>query len=302
MQGTGHRFSMCLLILLLALSACAAPASSTPSPSPIAATPSRSPMEMTAAPTTVPGPSATPAPSATGSADPRPTSEAVAVGAVAETTIDGLRVRSEPRVADDSFKQDPLLPLGTPLYVLDGPVSASGYEWLEVAPLSSRSLPQGWVAVRSRTGERWLAPGTFACPPKPTDFRSLAALPPAVGLACFPRTSITVVARLIGCNCDVDGGSLSPAWFSTGTGSGEMLVEPGRTRPPDDVRDWFWLSLDPAGEHPPQLPLGEVVEVTGVFAHPAAMGCTLTAMDGEPVASSICRLTFAVGTLERNRP
>src|SRR4029079_12368134 len=118
--------------------------------------------------------------------------------------------RSKPRVADDSFKFEPLLPKGAEVYVLAGPVSASGYTWFEVAPLTSRGHPDGWVAEGSRTGEPWLARGAFRCPAVPTDFRSLAALPSAVGLACFPRIPITVMARLISCNCDVDGGWFTP--------------------------------------------------------------------------------------------
>jgi hypothetical protein len=210
---------------------------------------------------------------------------------VAVTVVDGLRVRSRPRVSDDSFKYEPLLPIGTPLYVLDGPISVSGYSWYEVVPLASRSLHRGWVATASRDGERWLAAGDFVCPPVPTDFRSLAALPAAVGLACFSRIPITVVARLISCNCDVDGGWFTPSWFSLGTGGPGMLVEPGMTRPPADVGDWFWLSLDPAGQHPEVLPLGDVVDVTGIFDHPDAASCTFTEMDGEPAPTQGCRLS-----------
>jgi hypothetical protein len=226
-----------------------------------------------------------------------PTPPVGIVDSVAVTTVDELRVRSRPRIADDSSKLEPLLPLGAQVFVLDGPVSASGYTWYEVAPLGSRTLPQGWVAAASRTGEAWLAPGTFRCPPVPTDFKSLSALPPAVGLACFPRTPITVVARLIGCNCDVDGGSFTPGWFSSGTGGPEMLVDLQLTRPPAEVRDWFWLNLDPAGQLPTALPVGEIVEVTGVFDHPAAAGCTFTELEGNPVPSQQCRLAFAVGKL-----
>ena len=76
-----------------------------------------------------------------------------------------------------------------------------------------------------------------------------------------------------------------------------MLVEPRMTRPPANVEDWFWLSLDPAGQHANALPLGEVVEVTGIFDHPAAASCTFTEMDKEPVPSQRCRLAFAVEKL-----
>jgi hypothetical protein len=210
------------------------------------------------------------------------------------TVVDGVRVRSQPRVSDDSFKYEPLLPLGTPLYVLDGPVAASDYTWYEVVPLTSRTLHSGWVATASRSGEPWLAAGDFACPPKPTDLRSLAALLPSVGLACFRRVPVTVQARLIECNCEMDGPTYSPSWF--GLGSGHMLlVEPEVTRPPADVGRWLILELDPAGQHPDLLPVGDVVEVTGIFDHPAAAACTgNVGGDDVPVPTQDCRLEFAV--------
>jgi hypothetical protein len=210
---------------------------------------------------------------------------------------DGLRVRSEPRVSDDSLKLEPLLPLGSQLYVLEGPVSASGYAWYEVVPLSSRTLPSGWVASADREGEPWIAAGAFECPPVPTEFRSLAALPRGVGLACFPRVPITVEARLISCNCDADGSWYTPDWFFLGSGSPDLLVEPGVTTVPPDSGDWFALNLDPTGEHPDVLPIGQIIEVTGIFDHPAASSCTRTEMDGEPVSSQGCRLEFAVTQL-----
>ncbi len=203
-------------------------------------------------------------------------------------------------VSDDSFKFEPLLPLGTPLYVLDGPVSASGYEWYEVGPLASRSLPSGWVASGSRSGESWLGAHAFACPPTPTDLRSLAALPPSAGVACFGRVPITIRARLINCNCDMDGSWFKPDWFFLGSGSPNLLVEPEVTKPPEDPAAWFTLSLDPAGEHPATLPVGQLVEVTGMFDHPAAAACTRTEMDGEPKPSQECRLEFAVTRLVRS--
>jgi hypothetical protein len=259
------------------------------------------------------GPSATPSsplespsPSATPSLMPGPTGSNVAVpkpsasfvgSVVATLANDGLRVRSEPRVSDDSLKLEPLLPLGSQLYVLGGPVSASGYAWYEVVPLTSRNLPSGWVASADRDGEPWIAAGAFDCPPVPTDFRSLAALPPGVGLVCFPRVPITVEARLIWCNCDIDGPGYTPHWFFLASGSPNLLVEPGVTAVPSDFGDWFVLNLDPTGEHPDVLPIGQIVEVAGIFDHPAASTCTRTEMDGEPVSSQGCRLEFAVTRL-----
>ena len=219
------------------------------------------------------------------------------------TVVDSLRVRSEPRISEDSYKEKPLLPLDTPLFVLDGPVSASGYDWYQVVPLTSQYLPQGWVASASRDGEPWIADDDFACPPIPTDFRSLAALPSGVGLACFARAPITVQARLFECNCDIDyAGSLTPGWFLWAP---PWLVDPAQTRPQANVEDNFGLVLDPAGQYPAVLPIGmysgdtswsqpEVVEVTGIFDHPAAASCTFTEFDEDPLPTPNCRLKFAV--------
>ena len=293
-RSANRRTAGALLGVLLVASGCA---SSTISQATVPDTALSSEAAASATLSTAPSTEVTLTSPPTESPIPQASAGGVAVDAVAATSVDGLRVRSQPRVAGDSLKLEPLLPLGAPVFVLDGPVSASGYSWYEVAPLGSRTLPQGWVAAGSRTGEPWLAPGTFVCPPVPTDFKSLSALPHAVGLACFPGTPITVVARLIGCNCDIDGGWFTPEWFSSGTGGPEMLVEPQLTAPPPDVRDWFWLNLDPAGHRPTALPMGEIVEVTGVFDHPAAAGCTFTELEGEPVPSQQCRLAFAVGKL-----
>ena len=264
------------------------------------ASPSPAPSSLASAlesPSPPPTPSLTPSP--TRSAAAVPTNSFV--GSVVTTLADdGLRVRSEPRVSDDSIKLEPLLPLGSQLYVLEGPVSASDDAWYEVVPLMSRDLPSGWVASADRDGEPWIAADQFDCPSVPTDFRSLAGLPPGVGLACFPRVPITVEARLISCNCDIDGSWYTPHWFFLGSGSPDLLVEPGVTSVPpvpSDFDDWFVLNLDPTGEHPDVLPIGQIVEVTGIFDHPAASSCTRTDMDGEPASSPGCRLEFAVTRL-----
>ena len=230
---------------------------------------------------------------------------------MAETIVDGLRVRSNPSISDDSHKYDPLLPLGTELYVLDGPVSASGYSWYEILPLTSRTLPRGWVASAGRDGEPWLAAGTFDCPPLPTDFPSLAALPKGVGLVCFPRVPITVQARLFDCNCDnTPGGFFTPNWFEMGAAHPIYLAQPKAARRPE-WDDTIQLVLDATGQHPAVLPIGRyldgtswsqpaVVEVTGIYDHPAAASCTFTDWavdDAKPVPTQECRLEFAVTRL-----
>ena len=131
---------------------------------------------------------------------------------------------------------------------------------------------------------------------------SLAALLPGVGLACFPRVPITVQASLISCNCDIDGDWYTPFWFHLNDNP-TLLVEPGVTSVPPDMAEWFGLNLDPTGEQPDVLPVGKVVEVTGIFDHPAAADCTRTEIGTDkPVRSQGCRLEFAVTRLVTNRP
>ena len=88
-----------------------------------------------------------------------------------KTVSDRLRVRSLPAISDASVKYDPLLPLGTRLTVLDGPVLGNGYAWyhVTVAPSDVRgtALDQpltGWVAAAGLDGERWLKVQTPAAP------------------------------------------------------------------------------------------------------------------------------------------
>ncbi len=76
------------------------------------------------------------------------------------TVSDRIRVRSQPRVSDDSIKYEPLLPTGTELFVIEGPIEASGYAWYHVAPTTltlSNAVNDGWVAVADRDGTPWIA-------------------------------------------------------------------------------------------------------------------------------------------------
>jgi serpin B len=123
------------------------------------------------------------------------------LGAVVVTVSDRLRVRSEPRVSDDSIKYEPLLPLGTELTVLDGPVSASGLTWYKVAPVSYVGLDgpgYGWVASAGTDGEPWIAlreapiagielarANVARAPADPADAKSAAASINAFGLDLF---------------------------------------------------------------------------------------------------------------------
>ena len=77
------------------------------------------------------------------------------------TVSDRLRVRSLPEISDASARYEPLLPLGSRVQILDGPVLGDGYVWYHVKASvndpngAPRSLT-GWVAAAGKDGERWL--------------------------------------------------------------------------------------------------------------------------------------------------
>ena len=83
-----------------------------------------------------------------------------APGSLAVTVSDRLRVRSQPVVDDASIKYEPVLPVGTELQVIDGPVEGSGYRWVHVAPVDvtlDGGVADGWVAIADHDGTPWVA-------------------------------------------------------------------------------------------------------------------------------------------------
>jgi serpin B len=141
-----RRTSVLLLTIVLSTAACGT-TTPTPTPTPLATA----------------SPSPATSPSASAGVSPAPTAgaeqDAMSVGAVVKTVSGDLRARSQPRVSDDSIKYEPLLPLGTQLQVIGGPVEASGYTWYQVEPLDF-SLADGvsrvWVAAADHDGTPWI--------------------------------------------------------------------------------------------------------------------------------------------------
>ena len=141
-----RRMPVLLLTIVLSTAACGT-TTPTPTPTPLATA----------------SPSPATSPSASAGVSPAPTAgaeqDAMSVGAVVKTVSGDLRARSQPRVSDDSIKYEPLLPLGTQLQVIGGPVEASGYTWYQVEPLDF-SLAEGvtrvWVAAADHDGTPWI--------------------------------------------------------------------------------------------------------------------------------------------------
>ncbi len=146
--------------------------------------------------------SVAPSPSTTPSSAPT-TLASFLRGDAAITVSAGLRVRSLPGVADASLKLEPLLPLGTRLAVLGGPVVASGFTWYDVAPLGVQlagGLSHGWVAIADTDGTPWVGPAptpglqlasasspTGRAPASVASARSAAAAINAFGIDLYRR-------------------------------------------------------------------------------------------------------------------
>jgi hypothetical protein len=180
---------------------------------------------------TLPSPSATVRPP---SIKPTPAlSEPPAVAAVqwplglaAMTVVDGLRVRSHPLGADESTIYEPVLPQGTRLRIVDGPVFGAGFWWYRVTDISITLLADvdgGWIASADKDGTPWIGPSPEAC----SDFQ-------------FPETDIIVssLAELQAGVVAVWGGCVTTPWVppywvtitlrSDGTYSGVAMAGAGQ--------------------------------------------------------------------------
>jgi len=250
-----------------------------------------------------PSPSVGPSPATAGE---------LALESVAEVVTDDLRVRTEPGTDDETTLLEPVLPRGTKLYVIDGPVGASGYRWYQVltfdvdlsAPgdgVDEPTVEEGWVAVADTTGEPWVQAAAMDCPGTPSTVQELVALDGVTALACFGGTPLTLDARILDCQtspeltnedyCGLATGSAAfqPGWFDV---SLAFLVPPDGAFNHDD--SMLELHLDPLGTAPDPLPIGVPVRVTGQYNHPAASACTMDWYFVHDAPTVYCRTVFAV--------
>ena len=227
------------------------------------------------------------------------------------TVSDRLRVRSLPEVSDASIRYEPLLRLGSRLWVADGPTLADGYAWYQViAPIPgsggtvSRWLT-GWVAAAGKNGEQWIEDATIDCPAA-SDTLTLADLarirqrPIDDGpLACFAASEIQLEGRArLHCEGNTSFDAVDTAWLSNRLGRWLEIVDGVRT---------LEARIDPAGP-PIDLQCGELsagrVRINGHFADPAADRCTvpLPGSTDARVPAHLCRTYFVAKSLELGAP
>lgn len=297
------------IVVMLVLAACGTaqpdlidrPSSGAPSPSG-SLLPSSSAMPSVAvSPSLQPVPRPSPSQSAAPAA-------AIRVDKIAVVVTDDLRVRTKPRVAADSALRTPLLGKGRAVFVVSGPVEASGFTWYQVAPMRGPGefidLPFGWVAAAGKDGEPWLAGRGFTCPAAPTDVRSFLAVPALAGLACFGRKDLEISGRLgrpeATCGIDI-GWTIDPEWLGSTCPQPTFYVADSKQAdstfgavlaPGIDIR-----GLDPGVEPPDLLN----VLVTGHFDANAAKTCHAVVTEpgtlielSQPEVILACRATFVI--------
>jgi hypothetical protein len=250
-----------------------------------------------------PGPSTSPEPGESdvpqGPAGPSKYGAPLAPDTLAEVVAGRLRIRSEPRVADDSVKYEPLLDVGDRLLVVAGPVVANDYEWYQVTAWRpddrSTALPVGWVARGDHDGTPWLRASVDPCPGGPTTIDTVMALQPEERVACFGNSPLRLRAYVYGGArepCTVDAASAcidGPAWLTGYGGWGAAADARVDARFLGAPR----LAIEPGSPiQPSALPSEAMVDLEGAFDHPAAQQCRPGAVRQgmAPIAAAVARL------------
>ena len=254
--------AMCLVV-----AACGAAPGASPSMPPSASPPIAS-VEPSATPASTPSQSVEPSASVPGDSVPFPPD------AYARVVTDDLRVRSMPGVSDDSKKLGPLLQDGVVVFVLDGPVQASGYDWYLVQPNVMRDdeeeYPFGWVAAAGKDGEPWIQTDVVKCPPLPVDLDDLEAVTQldraSYEIGCYSGRKITLRGRLgrPPVDCGDPQSIFEPSWFSQCPSNNAFLAPAnGSVDPEPAVYPIFEPEVDLGLVPDPEFVAGELAARRG---------------------------------------
>jgi hypothetical protein len=217
---------------------------------------------------------------------------------------------------------EPLLWDGAALFVIDGPVAGSGYDWYLIEPLGEVDVQvhpdppaPGWVAAASRDGEPWIAPQPVDCLDTPLDWLQFDLTARPIGLdalSCFGDRQRAFTAWLSsesngGCRGVTGPWTFEPAWLGPCPDPAYRLADPESDTSGDvnalPVAIAPYVDLDSV----PELDAEEwlLVDVVGQYAHPDAASCraTPTGGDGEgpprpEVVVLHCRDQFVVTSMK----
>lgn len=294
------------IIAGILLAACA-PAASDTSPA-TAATPFASPAVAPSLAASAPA-SAEASPSAEpGTASPAatPGPAGLAPDTIGRVLVTELVVRSAPGVGADSTILDGQLTLEDPVYVIDGPVAADGYQWI----LASRALADpgsppiaGWVAIASREGEAWVESIEPPCPSS-VDVVALSGMSGEQALYCFGGDELTLGGALGFCG-HADPVIQEPGWLANESCAFEAPDRPG-------VSSWPTISVhfEPAVRTPPYTGGTTPARLIGRYDHSAAASCRYIEGAADPPPTELdamllafrCRMAFVVEEVELLAP
>jgi hypothetical protein len=219
--------------------------------------------------------------------------------AVAEVVTNDLIVRTAP--GTDSSTSEILQPtLDAPqrLYVIDGPVTADGFDWYLVQPFGPDSQGHasargGWLAVAGKDGEPWIAPGRLACV-QANDLYAIARTGDALRVACFGSETLALEGTFDSCSIR---GRVAASPDALAPVVCTILPDPYDPEIVPDLRPFtVWLQEAPSG-----IRRGELVRVEGHFDDPVAEACaTGPAADRQPNPELVvlaCRAQFIATAL-----
>ena len=254
--------------------------------SPSAGPPSPSDPPLSTVPSPSDVPSATSAPAATPSlssvASPSPeASLSLGTDVIAEVVTTDLVMRTAPEVSAESIVFPGRLNPGDRLYLVEGPVSADGFEWYLGSPYAARVNEEadgaslvwvrfGWVAAADKAGEAWIAPIEPECPAV-ASVASLAALPLEMRLACFGQEPVTLEGEV---SCSIAGPPIptpEPDWL---TWNACYMVPPGAPpyEPTGGSREVITVHYPPGAER-----VESALSLTGHFDDPRSSECRANA-------------------------
>ena len=275
--------------------------------------PSESPMSISPSPSTTatPQPSATP----TQSAAPSPSTSSgggLAHDSMVVTVVDQVALRDGARTAGGLIGY---LPIGSRSFVVDGPVSADGYEWMLLVgpgippasgcatfPTRELTCPVwfGWAAIADPvSGDPWFADDPSECPEVDAgDTRAIMMLGDVEALHCFSGEQIEPSGWLPAESVNEDCSGLeSVAWLVCEPGAGTLFVA-------QDEAVSIELYVDPSSDVDLSATTGHVT-VIGHVDHPAAQSCS-TAFVGHPDNPALrevnCRTRFVVDRVAVQAP
>ena len=226
--------------------------------------------------------------------------------AIVETAVSNLNLRDAPRLSGGILGS---LAPGAGSIVIDGPVTADGFDWYQIhslgLPMGSGCeepfltepfncpLWVGWVAAAGSDGSPWLVASDFACPIWPQSKLTEAfvyGVPQYVRLACYGGQERTLTGFYPEIPPDGLGGACAEVpdeiyWLGCNLGYEHVVLGPTD----GFFSSAFILAVPPAVAMPAR---GQWIEVTGSYDDPAATACTF---GSQPEVSVFrCRTQFVV--------